>query len=210
MAQPAGRAKRDGRPSTVERCRLVGRFSPRIIVVGAGSAGCAVAGRLATESSATVLLIEAGGLDRGPMLRIPLAAPRLYGTSVDWADETLPEPGCANRRIAEPHGRVLGGTSAINGCLWVKGSDLDYDGWQLPGWGWQDVAPVFARIEQGPMRVSRSPYPEEVSRRFVEAARAAGVAANHEIKWARTRRGGDQSRHHPQRPTLDYCPRLPQ
>ena len=115
------------------------------------------------------------------MLRIPLAGPRLYGTSVDWADETLPEPGCANRRIAEPHGRVLGGTSAINGCLWVKGSDLDYDGWQLPGWGWQDVAPVFARIEQGPMRVSRSPYPEEVSRRFVEAARAAGVAANDDV-----------------------------
>jgi hypothetical protein len=67
------------------------------IVVGAGFAGCAVAGRLATESSPTVLLIEAGGSDRGPMVRIPLVGRRLYGTLVDWADETLPEPGCARR-----------------------------------------------------------------------------------------------------------------
>ena len=65
--------------------------------------------------------------------------------------------------------------------VWVKGSDLDYDGWQLPGWRWNDVAPVFARIERGPMRVGRVPYPDELSRRFVTAARAAGVVANDDV-----------------------------
>lgn len=151
------------------------------VVVGAGSAGCAVAGRLATESSASVLLIEAGGSDRRPTVRIPLASARQYGTSLDWAYETDPEPGCANRRIPLPRGRVLGGSSSMNGMLWVKGSNLDYDGWQLPGWSWNDVAPVFVRIEQGPMRITRVPYPDELSQRFVAAARAAGVAPNDEV-----------------------------
>jgi choline dehydrogenase len=151
------------------------------IVVGAGSAGCAVAGRLATHSSSRVLLIEAGGSDRRLEVRAPLAFGRQFGTSLDWAYESEPEPGCANRRIGQPRGRVLGGTSAMNGMVWVKGSNLDYDGWRLPGWSWQDVAPVFARIEQGPMRVTRVAYPDELSQRFVAAARAAGVAANDDI-----------------------------
>jgi len=104
------------------------------IVVGAGSAGCAVAGRLATHSSSRVLLIEAGGSDRRLEVRAPLAFGRQFGTSLDWAYESEPEPGCANRRIGQPRGRVLGGTSAMNGMVWVKGSNLDYDGWRLPGW----------------------------------------------------------------------------
>jgi choline dehydrogenase len=104
-----------------------------------------------------------------------------YGTSLDWAYETDPEPGCADRRIPQPRGRVLGGCSAMNGMFWVKGSDLDYDGWQLPGWRWNDVAPVFERIEQGPMRITRSPYPDELSHRFVAAARATGVPANDDV-----------------------------
>jgi choline dehydrogenase len=98
------------------------------IVVGAGSAGCAVAGRLATDSSASVLLIEAGGSDRRLTIRAPLVAPMQYGTSLDWAYETDPEPGCADRRIAQPRGRVLGGCSAMNAMFWIKGSNLDYDG----------------------------------------------------------------------------------
>jgi len=107
------------------------------IVVGAGSAGCAVAGRLATESSASVLLIEAGGSDRRLRIRAPLMASMQYGTSLDWAYETEPEPGCADRRITQPRGRVLGGCSAMNAMYWIKGSNLDYDGWR-PGrtpWG---------------------------------------------------------------------------
>lgn len=151
------------------------------IVVGAGSAGCAVAGRLAAESPSRVLLIEAGGSDRRLEVRAPLANIRQFGTPLDWNYETEPEPGCADRRIPLHAGRVLGGTSAMNMMLWVKGSNLDYDGWQLPGWSWQDVAPVFARIEQGPMRIGRLPYPDEVSLRFVAAARAAGVRADDDV-----------------------------
>ncbi|OBK92820.1 oxidoreductase [Mycobacterium asiaticum] len=151
------------------------------IVVGAGSSGCAVAGRLAAQSSSRVLLIEAGGSDRRLEVRAPLANIRQFGTSLDWNYETEPEPGCAGRRIPLHAGRVLGGTSAMNMMLWVKGSNLDYDGWRLPGWSWQEVAPVFARIEQGPMRISRVPYPDEVSTRFVAAARAAGVRAEDDV-----------------------------
>ena len=65
--------------------------------------------------------------------------------------------------------------------FWIKGSDLDYDGWQLPGWRWKDVAPVFTRIERGPMQITRSPYPDELSHRFVASARGAGVAANDDV-----------------------------
>ena len=115
------------------------------------------------------------------MIRAPLAGVRQFGTSLDWAYETDPEPACADRRIIQHSGRVLGGTSAMNGMVWVKGSDLDYDGWQLPGWRWNDVAPVFARIERGPMRVGRVPYPDELSRCFVTSARAAGVSANDDV-----------------------------
>lgn len=118
------------------RCRRIvdAMTTYDFIVVGAGSAGCAVAGRLAARSSATVLLVEAGGSDRQLTTRVPLFAPMQYGTSLDWAYETDPEPGCAGRRIAQPRGRVLGGCSAMNGMFWIKGSDLDYDGWRLPGW----------------------------------------------------------------------------
>jgi choline dehydrogenase len=151
------------------------------IVVGAGSAGCAVAGRLASQSPARVLLIEAGGTDRRFTVRVPLMSIRQWGTSLDWGYETEPEPGCADRRIAQHRGRVLGGTSAMNSMVWVKGSNLDYDGWGLPGWSWDDVAPVFARIEQGPMPIGRTAFPDELSKRFVASARAAGVAADDDI-----------------------------
>jgi len=128
-----------------------------------------------------VLLIEAGGSDRKLIIRAPLASVQQWGTSLDWGYETDPEPGCAHRRITQHAGRVLGGTSAMNAMVWVKGSNLDYDGWQLPGWAWNDVAPVFARIEAGPMRITRVPYPDELSERFVAAARAAGVAADDDV-----------------------------
>lgn len=152
------------------------------IVVGAGSAGCAVAGRLATaQSSATVLLIEAGGSDRRVDVRAPLAAIRQYGSAIDWNYESEPEPECGDRRIPQHAGRVLGGTSSMNAMVWVRGSDLDYDGWQLPGWSWSEVEAVFRRIEQGPMRIGRTPYPDELTMRWVAAARAAGVAAEDDV-----------------------------
>jgi choline dehydrogenase len=136
------------------------------IVVGAGSAGCAVAGRLASESSSTVLLIEAGGTDRRLAIRAPLAFPLQFGTSLDWGYESEPEPGCAGRRIALPRGRALGGTSGMNAMIWVKGSNLDYDGWRIPGWAWADVAPIFR--PRGKAYARRSPAG---SRRVVVAVR---------------------------------------
>ena len=142
---------------------------------------CGRRGRLATDSSAMVLLIEAGGSERRLTTRVPLLGPMQFGTSLGWAYETEPEPGCADRSIAQPRGRVLGGCSAMNIMFWIKGSNLDYDGWWSPGWGWDAVAPVFDRIEQGPMHITRSPYPDELSRRFVTSARAAGVAANDDV-----------------------------
>jgi choline dehydrogenase len=150
------------------------------IVVGAGSAGCAVAGRLADDSSSTVLLIEAGGTDRRFTIRAPLAFSLQFGTSLDWAYESEPEPGCAGRRIKLPRGRALGGTSGMNAMIWVKGSNLDYDGWRVPGWSWTDVAPVFERMERR-MRVARLQDPDELSSLFVTSARAAGVPANDDV-----------------------------
>jgi choline dehydrogenase-like flavoprotein len=150
------------------------------VVVGAGSAGCAVAARLAAASH-TVLLIEAGGSDFRIAVRAPLAYGAQMGGPTDRALETEPEPGCDGRRIPQPRGKVLGGTSAMNAMVWVRGTRLDYDGWQVPGWGWDDVEPVFRRIESESMRVTRVAEPDEVSRRFVAAARAAGVAANDDV-----------------------------
>lgn len=150
------------------------------VVVGAGSAGCAVAARLA-EASHTVLLIEAGGSDRRIPVRVPLAYGAQMGGPTDWAFESEPEPGCDGRRIPQPRGKVIGGTSAMNAMVWVRGTRVDYDGWQVPGWGWDDVEPVFRRIEAGPMRVTRVAEPDDVSRRFVAAARAVGVAANDDV-----------------------------
>lgn len=151
------------------------------IVIGAGSAGCAVAGRLASESSASVLLIEAGGSDKKLRIRAPMLFATQFGSSLDWGYETEPEPGCGGRRIAMPRGRALGGTSGMNAMVWVRGSDLDYDDWGLPGWKWQDVAPVFERIESGPMRIGRVPCVDEISRRVVAAARNAGVPARDDV-----------------------------
>jgi choline dehydrogenase len=150
------------------------------VVIGAGSAGCAVAARLAAASH-SVLLIEAGGSDRRLPVRAPLAYGAQMGGKTDWAFESEPEPGCNGRRIPQPRGKVLGGTSAMNAMVWVRGTRDDYDGWQVPGWDWDDVEPVFQRIESGPMRVTRVAEPDEVSRRFVAAARAAGVSANDNI-----------------------------
>jgi choline dehydrogenase len=110
----------------------------------------------------------------------------------DWNFTTEPEPGCAGRRLAQPRGKVLGGTSAMNAMVWVRGSRRDFDDWSIPGWGWNDVEPIYQRIEDhylgapahglgGPMHVTRVAEPDPVARSFVAAARAFGIAANDDV-----------------------------
>jgi choline dehydrogenase len=121
------------------------------IIVGAGSAGCALAYRLSRESSRRILLLEAGGKDSSPLIHIPLGfAFLMKNPKVNWCYETEIEPNMHHRRIAWPRGKVLGGTSCINGMVYIRGQREDYDGWHEQGnagWSYDDVLPYFKRSE---------------------------------------------------------------
>jgi choline dehydrogenase len=121
------------------------------IIVGAGSAGCVVANRLSESGKRRVLLLEAGGRDNWIWFHIPVGYLFAIGNPrSDWMFETVAEPGLNGRRLNYPRGRVLGGSSAINAMISMRGQAGDYDHWKslgLPGWGWDDVLPVFRRIE---------------------------------------------------------------
>ncbi len=121
------------------------------IIVGAGSAGCVLANRLTASGRHSVLLLEAGPRDLNPWIHIPLGYGKLFKEpSVNWLYSTEPEPELNNRRIGQPRGRVLGGSSSINGLVYVRGQREDFDGWRElgnPGWGWDDVLPHFIRSE---------------------------------------------------------------
>ncbi|RAN37160.1 MULTISPECIES: GMC family oxidoreductase [unclassified Hyphomonas] len=121
------------------------------IIVGAGSAGCVVANRLSESGNRRVLLLEAGGRDNWIWFHIPVGYLFAIGNPrSDWMFETLAEPGLNGRKLNYPRGKVLGGSSAINAMISMRGQAADYDHWKslgLPGWGWDDVLPVFRRIE---------------------------------------------------------------
>lgn len=166
---------------------------PDYIVIGAGSAGCAMAYRLA-EAGRSVLVIEHGGSDRGPFINMPgaLSYP-MNMRRYDWGFQTEPEPHLGNRRLACPRGKVLGGSSSINGMIYVRGHARDYDHWRdegCAGWGFADVLPYFKRMEDwydgghggdpawrgqgGPLHVTRGARDNPLTRAFVEAGRQAG------------------------------------
>ena len=163
------------------------------VVVGAGSAGCAVACRLA-EAGKRVLIIEHGGSDRGPFIQMPgaLSYP-MNMARYDWGFRTEPEPHLGGRRLAVPRGKVVGGSSSINGMIYVRGHARDYDHWRdqgAAGWGYADVLPYFKRLEcwddgghggdpawrgtDGPLHVTRGRRDNPLTRAFVEAGRQAG------------------------------------
>ena len=163
------------------------------IVVGAGSAGAVLAARLSENPRTQVLLVEAGRASH-PYSRFPVSFGLLIdNAAANWRYESEPEPGTANRKIPVPRGKVLGGSSAINGLVWVRGQTLDYDTWAqmgARGWSWQDVAPLFTRIEcyenggangrgtNGPLRVTEVPDQNPLYDALFKAAVAAGYKLN--------------------------------
>src|SRR5882672_10034852 len=120
------------------------------IIVGAGSAGCVLAGRLSEDPNARVLLLEAGTAREPMAARVPAAFSKLFKTRHDWAYFTEPEPELCGRRLYVPRGKLLGGSSAMNAMIYIRGNPLDYDGWAAAGadgWRYADVLPHFLRAE---------------------------------------------------------------
>jgi choline dehydrogenase len=176
------------------------------IVIGAGSAGCAVAARLSENGRYRVLLLEAGDRDRNPWIHVPMGYSRLFANpSVNWMYQSEPEEGLNGRTIYQPAGKVLGGTSSINGMVYMRGNPADYDGWQqrgCTGWGWESVLPYFKKAEDqkrgadafhgvgGPLRVSDPLVRWELADHWIAAAVEAGLPANNDFNGARQEGAG--------------------
>jgi choline dehydrogenase len=151
-----------------------------VIIVGGGTAGCVLARRLSDESDLSVLVIEAGGEDNHPDIADPTAYYRLWETDFAWRYFSEPQVATASRRHYSPRGKVLGGSSAINGMVWFRGARGDFDGWALqgnPGWGWDSVAPLFAEVERI-LRPTFLPHPNVLSQVFLDACAEVGHTIN--------------------------------
>jgi choline dehydrogenase-like flavoprotein len=166
------------------------------VIVGAGSAGCVLAARLTEDPDVRVLLLEAGPPDVKENVHVPLGYLSLAKTDVDWDFSTAPEPFCGGRRIYLPRGKVLGGSSSINAMVYIRGNRLDYDGWGIEGWSYDELLPYFKRSEDnqrlsgefhgtgGPLTVSDSRSNNEMALAFVEGAVEAGLARTDDFNGA--------------------------
>jgi choline dehydrogenase len=170
------------------------------VLIGAGSAGCVLASRL-SEDGARVVLLEAGPKDWHPLIHVPAGVLKLlYNPLVNWNYATDPEPGAAGRQIHWPRGRVLGGSSSINGMLWIRGNPADYDGWAqmgCKGWSFEEVMPHFKSIERyapgdaehrgksGPILVEDYRTTLDLTHRFVEAAQQVGLPLTRDLNGSR-------------------------
>jgi choline dehydrogenase len=164
------------------------------IVVGAGSAGCVLANRLSANPAVRVLLLEAGGRDTSPWLHVPVGYFKtMHNPAFDWCYLTEPDPGIVDRRLQWPRGKVLGGSSALNGLLYVRGQPEDYDRWSElgnPGWSYAEVLPYFLKSEDnsrgasefhavgGPQKVSDLRLRRPIAEHFIKAATEIGIPAN--------------------------------
>jgi choline dehydrogenase len=161
------------------------------VIVGAGSAGCVLAGRLSADGRRRVLLLEAGGSDRRPWIRIPIGYGKAYyDPAVNWGYQAEPDPGLGDRSAYWPRGRVLGGSSSINAMVYCRGHPGDFEDWRAagnPGWGWDEIRPLFESFERriaadgtprgdGPLWVSdREAEYHPIRRHFYAAAREIGL-----------------------------------
>lgn len=170
------------------------------VVVGAGSAGCVLAARLSEDRAARVLLLEAGERDDTDLVRIPLAFPQLFKSRWDWGYETVEQKQLAGRRAYWPRMKGLGGCSAMNAMIYVRGNAADYDGWRdahgATGWGYAEVLPYFLRAEanvrgaspyhggSGPLRVEDRRWTHELTTAWVDAAVASGLRRTEDFNGA--------------------------
>ncbi len=176
------------------------------IVVGAGSAGCVLANRLSKDPSKRVLLLEAGGRDWNPWIHVPVGYFKtLHNPSIDWCYKTDPDPGLNGRSIDWPRGKTLGGSSSINGLLYIRGQHEDYDHWRQlgnVGWSAEDVLPYFKLAEDqerggdeyhgtgGPLSVSNMRVHRQVCNAFIAGAEELGVPRNDDFNGAQQEGAG--------------------
>ncbi len=167
------------------------------VIVGAGSAGCVLANRLSADGTTRVALLEAGGRDTNPWIHVPVGYFKtIHNPNTDWCYVTEPDPGLGGRQLKWPRGKVLGGSSSINGLLYVRGQREDYDRWAelgCEGWSYQDVLPYFRRAENqtrgedeyhgvdGPLRVSNMSFVRPICDDFIAGVEATGTPRNDDI-----------------------------